>query len=184
MKNTPETFGTVAKAFHWIMALMIVTLLAVGLVMVEMAPSPAKYKLYALHKSAGLTVFCLVILRLVWRLSHVVPRVPGSLGAVHRFLIKSSPLVLYGLMVLMPISGFIMSDAGGHPITFFGLYTLPNLFAKNPDLSKTAQLVHHYAGLTFIGILVAHTGAAFYHHFILKNTILQRMLPNWFRTQK
>jgi cytochrome b561 len=184
MKNTSENFGTVAKAFHWIMASVIIGLLAMGFMMAEMAPSPTKFKLYALHKSAGLTVFCLVILRLIWRLTHVVPRIPDSLGSVHRFLIKTSPFVLYSLMILMPISGFIMSDAGGHPVTFFGLYTLPNLFTKNPDLSKTAQLIHHYTAWAFIGILVAHMGATFYHHFILKNTILQRMLPNWFCTRK
>lgn len=184
MKNTPENFGTVAKAFHWVMALMIIGLLAIGFMMTQMAPSPTKFKLYALHKSVGLTVLCLAILRLIWRFTHVVPRVPDSLSPVHRFLMKLSPLVLYGLMILMPISGFIMSDAGGHPITFFGLYTLPSFFTKNPDLSKAAQLVHHYTAWAFIGILVAHTGAAFYHHFIFKNTILQRMLPGWFCTRK
>jgi cytochrome b561 len=184
MKNTPENFGTVAKAFHWAMALMIIGLLVMGFVMAEMVPSPTKFKLYTLHKSIGLVVFCLAIFRLIWRLSNVVPRIPDSLGLAHRFLMKGSPVVLYSLMILMPVSGLIMSDAGGHPITFFDLYTLPSFFTKNPDLSKAAQLVHHYTAWAFIGILVAHTGAALYHRFILKNTILQRMLPNWFWARK
>lgn len=184
MRNTTETFGTVAKAFHWVMALAITGLLAVGLIMVDMAPSPDKFKLYALHKSTGLVMLCLVILRLTWRLSHVVPGAPDSLPPLHRHLMKLSPVALYFLMILMPISGFIMSDAGGHPITFYDLYTLPTFFSKNPDLSQAAQLVHKYTGFTFIGVLIAHTSAALYHHFILKNTILQRMLPNWFPARK
>lgn len=181
LRNTINAFGVIAKGFHWIIALCIIGMLTVGLIMVDMPPSPTKMTLYALHKSTGVVILLLVILRLTWRLLNPVPELPSSLHPWHHKLAKLSPLSLYTLMFLMPLSGFTLSETAGYPITVYNMFTLPMFLPKNPEVSKTAVMIHQYGGFAFIGVLVLHVSAALYHHFILKTNVLKRMLPNWFR---
>lgn len=180
LKNTSNSFGTIAKTLHWVIALGILGMLAVGFIMVDMEPSPSKWTLYSLHKSTGVLILLLVILRLTWRLQNTVPQLPTNLQLWHRQLAKLSPIILYILLFLMPLSGFTLSQAGGHPITVYGIFTLPNIVPKNLDYSTVASIIHKYGGFAFIGVLILHVGAALYHHFILKNNLLKRMMPNWF----
>lgn len=179
--NTPDSFGSVAKTLHWIMALCIAGMLAAGWMMVDREPSPAKMTLYGLHKSTGVIILFLVILRLTWRLLNPVPPLPDSLQPWHHRLAKLSPLTLYILLFLMPLSGLTLSQAAGYPVTVYHLFTLPNILPANPDLSKIADMVHKYGALTLTGVLILHISAALYHHFILKTNVFQRMLPSWFR---
>ncbi len=182
--NTPDSFGTIAKTFHWVTALCIAGMLAVGLIMVDMEPSPAKMTLYSLHKSTGVIILFLVLLRLTWRLLNPVPQLPGSLQPWHHRLAKLSPLALYILLFLAPLSGFTLSQAAGYPVTFYNLFTLPNILPTNPDLSKSADMVHKYGAFTLMGVLILHISAALYHHFVLKTNVFQRMLPSWFHHSK
>lgn len=178
-RNTSDSFGTAAKTFHWLIALSIVGMLTVGLIMVDMEPSPTKMMLYGLHKSTGVVILLLVIMRLTWRLVNPVPQLPSSLHPLHHRVAKLSPLALYTLLFLMPLSGITLSQAAGYPINVYGLFTMPMALPKNPEVSKTAVMIHKYGAFTFIGILVLHISAAFYHHFILKTNVLRRMLPSW-----
>jgi len=180
LKNTTDSFGTIAKTFHWLIALGIVGMLAVGLIMADMAPSPTKMMLYGLHKSTGVVILLLVIIRLTWRFANPVPQLPRSLHPLHHHAAKLSPLALYTFMFLMPLSGFTLSQAAGYPIDVYGLFTMPTLLSKDHDIAKTAVMIHKYGAYTLIGILALHISAAFYHHFILKTNVLKRMLPSWF----
>lgn len=180
LKNTQNSFGSVAKMFHWIIALLIIGMLAMGFIMADMEPSPTKMTIYGLHKSTGALILLLVILRFTWRLWNPAPQMPGSLAPWHHRLAKLSPIALYSFMFLMPLSGIALSQAAGYPINVYNIFTLPTLLLKNPDLSKTAALIHKYGAFAFIGILILHISAAFYHHFILKTNVLKRMLPKWF----
>lgn len=182
LKNTRNSFGTITKTVHWFMALCIVGMLAVGLTMTDMASSPTKMMLYSLHKSTGSLVLLLVILALVWRLLNPIPQLPGSLHPWHHRIAKLSPIVLYGLLFLMPLSGIALSQAAGYPVTVYNLFTLPNIFPKDPNFSKVALMIHEYGSFTLTGILTLHIGAALHHHFILKTNVLQRMFPSWFRS--
>jgi cytochrome b561 len=181
LKNTGNSFGMLSKAFHWLIALCIVGMITVGLTMTDMEPSPTKMALYSLHESTGAVILLLVILAFVWRLFSPIPQLPGSLHLWHRRLAKLSPVVLYGLLFLIPLSGIILSQAAGYPITVYSLFTLPNIFPKDPALSKIALMIHQYGAFTLIGVVTLHIGAALYHHFILKTNVLQRMLPSWFQ---
>lgn len=179
LKNTTNSYGVVAKTFHWLIALAIVGMLTVGLIMVDMEPSPTKMTLYGLHKATGALILILVILRLSWRLLNPVPQLPKTLTPWHHRLAKLSPLALYTLLFLLPLSGYTLSVSAGYPINVYGLFTLPSLFPKNLEVSKIAVEIHKYGAFAFIGILVLHISAAFYHHFILKTNVLRRMLPSW-----
>jgi len=180
LKNTPNSFGSIAKTFHWVIALSIISMLAVGFIMADMEPSPLRGTLYSLHKSTGALILFLVILRFTWRVWSPVPQLPRSLNPWHHRLAKLSPLTLYTLMFLMPLSGITLSEAAGYPINVYGMFSLPMVLPKDLTISKTAATIHKYGAFAFIGILILHVGAAFYHHFILKTNILKRMLPNWF----
>ena len=180
IKSTSDSYGFLAKAFHWIIALMIIGMIAVGFVMTAMEPAPTKFFIYGLHKATGIVILALVFLRLMWRLYNPSPQLPLELTSWHRRMGKLSPIVLYFLLFLMPISGYILSEAGGYPISVYGLFIVPNFVEKNSEISKIASLIHEYGAFVFIGILVLHLSAALYHHFVLKNNVLQRMLPSWF----
>jgi cytochrome b561 len=177
-KNTKNQYGTISKVLHWGMAILIIAMLACGIIMADLAASPLKWKMYMLHKSVGLVVLFLIISRLIWRFINIVPELPASLPATHRSLAKLSPYVLYAMMITMVLSGYVMSDMGGHAISFFDAYTLPHLFSKNQSLSAIAAKTHGIAAYCFIVILTTHVFAAFYRHFVLKNEVLRRMLPS------
>lgn len=176
-KNTKDRYGTVSKVLHWGMAILIMSMLACGLIMTDLTASPLKWKIYTIHKSVGLILLFLIVLRLVWRLKSITPELPISLSSAHRSLAKISPYALYAMMITMVLSGYVMSDMGGYAISFFDTYTLPHLFTKNQSLSAIAAKTHEISAYCLIVILTAHVFAAFYHHFILKNDVLRRMLP-------
>lgn len=139
--------------------------------------------IYGIHKATGATLLFLIILRFTWRLMNPVPQLPKTLHPWHHRLAKLSPIALYMLLFLMPLSGFTLSEAAGYPIDVYGLFTLPMILPKNMEVSKIAAMVHKYASFTLIGALGLHISAALYHHFILKTNVLNRMLPSWFFRQ-
>ncbi len=175
-KNTSKTYGSIAKGLHWIMALLILTLLTVGLIMEDMAPSPDKWELYGLHKAFGVIAFALIFFRIVWKSLNPEPELPADTPGWQKVASKVNILSLYSLMFLMPFSGMSMSLLGGHPINFFGLFTIPPLAEKNP-LGGIAHEAHWILAYIMICLLGLHIAAALQHHFIRKDNILKRMLP-------
>lgn len=171
LRNDQNHWGLISKLFHWIMALLIIGLLYVGLYMSDLPDSPDKFVLYGLHKSFGIIALGLVTLRIIWRLATVTPNLPDTL-----LLSKLSAPVLYLAMLTMPISGIIMSQAGGHPISIFNTFMVPPFIDTNPDLGKLAWQIHGYAGKVFIALICLHILAALYHQLILKNNLLGRMI--------
>ncbi len=171
LRNDQNHWGLISKLFHWVMALLIIGLLYVGLYMADLPDSPDKFALYGLHKSFGIIVLGLVTLRIVWRLTNVTPELPDKL-----LLSKLSAPVLYLAMLTMPVSGIVMSQAGGHPISIFNTITVPTFIDKNPDLGKLAWQIHGYAGKVFIALICLHILAALYHQLFLKNNLLGRMI--------
>lgn len=174
LKNTSESYGWLARAFHWLMALLIIGLITVGLTMGEFE-APFKYQIYGVHKSLGIIVLCLVVARLLWRLTNPTPTLPATLTAPQRLAAHALHLCLYIAMFVMPLSGWAMSSAGGHPVTIFGLIDVPPLMEKNKELGKLFYEVHEYVAYALISAIVAHMGAALVHHYVFKDTILRRM---------
>lgn len=173
--NSVNKWGIISLLFHWLMGLMIIGMLGVGLYMTQLPPSDFKWMLYGFHKSFGVIILILSFMRLVWRLSQTTPDLP-ELSRMHYLMAKASPWVLYILMFTMPISGYIMSVAGGHPVQLFDFWTLPNLMDKNPAVAGFAHTTHSVVGYLFVIVLILHVSAALYHHFCLKNFLLKRML--------
>ena len=171
-------YTSVAKSLHWLMALMIFGLLALGFYMSDLPLSPEKLQLYSWHKWAGITVFVLVWLRLAWRITHRPPALPGSMSPLMQLGAHAGHLLLYVLMIAIPLSGWLMSSAKGVQTVWFGVLPLPDLLAKDKALGQLLAQMHEALSMGLLLLIAGHAVAAFFHHFFHKDDTLRRMLPS------
>ena len=169
------TYTPVAKGLHWLMAVLILGLLALGLYMHELPLSPQKLTLYSWHKWAGVTVFLLVWVRLLWRVMHRPPALPASMAPLMRLAAHAGHGVLYLLMVAIPLSGWLMSSAKGFQTVWFGVLPIPDRLGRDKALGDLLQQVHEALNVLLMLTLAGHVGAALWHHFVLKDDTLRRM---------
>lgn len=177
VRNTTQRWGSGAQLLHWLMALGIATSMVLGWVMVYLPNSALKFELYALHKSLGITLLALVLLRLVWRWVNVTPPLPTDLPRHERVLAKGTHRLLYALMLLMPLSGYTINSAANFPLNVFGWVQIPNLTPESSTLQAIASNLHLGFFWGFVILLLMHIGGALRHHFILRDNTLRRMLP-------
>jgi cytochrome b561 len=166
-----------AMSLHWLIALMLFGMFGFGLYMVELPLSPQKLKFYSYHKWAGVTVFLLVLARLAWRITHRPPALPADMPAWQVTAAKAGHHLLYLLMVIVPLSGWLMSSAKGFQTVWFGVLPLPDLLAKDEALGDALLLTHRLLNWFFMLVVAGHVGAALKHHFIDRDGLLSRMLP-------
>ncbi len=178
-KNTDTQYGSIAKLLHWLIALIIISLLTVGLYMSDLAEAdPSRATLYALHKSFGVTLFLLAFLRISWLFISPPPALPVQFEKKEKILVKAIQGMLYLLMFAMPISGYIMSVTHGYAVAFFGLFELPSLLEESHDLSEIFEALHYYMALALIAFLGLHIAGAIKHRLGAdkEKDILSRML--------
>lgn len=166
-----------AMSLHWLIAIAIFGTFALGTYMSDLRVSPTMLKLYSWHKWAGVTIFVLVIVRLVWRIGHPPPPLPAHMPALERLAAHAGHLALYGLMFVIPISGWLMSSAKGFQTVWFGMLPLPDLVAKDAALGDLLQQVHLVLNYLLLALVVVHAAAALKHHFFDRDDVLSRMLP-------
>jgi len=176
-------YTATAKGLHWLMALMLFGLLALGFYMSDLPLSPEKLQYYSWHKWGGITVFMLVWLRLAWRVTHRPPAYPLSMSAPQQLLAHGGHLALYGLMLIVPLSGWLMSSAKGVQTVWFGVLPLPDLLAKDKELGKQLAELHSALNIGLLVLVGVHAAAALMHHLYFKDDILRRMLPARFQTK-
>ena len=164
-----------AKGLHWLMAALIIGLLALGIYMSKLPLSPTKLELYAWHKWFGVTVFLLVWVRLAWRIMHPPPTPPEGLSTLLVRLAHIGHFALYAFMIVIPLSGWLMSSAKGFQTVWFGVIPLPDLIDKNRELGNALQLLHKVLNVLFMLTIAGHTAAALWHHFCRKDETLRRM---------
>jgi cytochrome b561 len=177
IKNSELRYGLMAISFHWVMAVLIIGMLALGLYMVGMPISLQKLRFYGLHKEFGLLVLFLVIFRFGWRLANIDPNLPADMPVWQQWAARLVQWALIGFMFAMPITGWLLTSAAGLAPSFFGLFTLPVLISPNDDLRQLLGEVHKWLAYGLIAAICAHAGAALHHHFINKDDVLRRMLP-------
>ena len=166
-----------AKGLHWLMPVLFFGMLGLGFYMQGLPLSPDKLKLYSWHKWVGVTVFLLALFRIAWRVTHQPPALPSSMPRLMQIAAHAGHHMLYMLMFLIPLSGWLMSSAKGFQTVWFGILPIPDLLEKNKLLGDLLQTVHVSLNYLFIAVLIGHIGAALKHHFIDKDDILTRMLP-------
>ena len=170
-------YTTTAISLHWLIAIGIAGTFSLGLYMHELPLSPTKLQLYSWHKWAGVSLFALIVVRLLWRATHAAPPLPAQMPALQRLAANATHWALYALMVAVPLSGWLMSSAKGFQTVWFGVLPLPDLLPKDAALGDLLQDVHEALNLTMLGLVLLHAAAALKHHFIDRDDVLTRMLP-------
>lgn len=176
IKSHKTEFGSVTKSLHWLMAALIIGVFSIGWYMDFLPLGMAKLEWMSRHKSLGVTVLMLVSLRIVWRLSEPTPDALGK-HKIERLAAKLGHLALYGVMIAMPMTGWMMSSAANYPVSVFGLFTLPNLVAPDQGLFEALKTAHWAISWVIVALVVGHVAAALKHHFIDRDATLRRMLP-------
>lgn len=179
-QNTDDRYGAVAIVFHWLMALLMIGLLALGLYMVRLPDAGFNTKKIALilyHKEIGLLVLVLFAARLAWRVTQILPRLVAHLPDWQKITARFVHLCFYALMFALPVTGWLMSSAAGIPVSFFGLFMLPDLLPRDDFLFQRLIDIHKWLGYGLILLICVHAGAALGHHFVFKDDTLRKMLP-------
>jgi cytochrome b561 len=157
-----------------------VLLIAVVVVLgwrLEYAPraSPARDLLLLVHRSLGLAILAVMLFRAGWRLAHKPPPLPADMAAVERLLAAATHLSLYLAAIVMPLSGWVNAAAAGHPVSLFGLVSIPPLLAEDGQLAQFAIAVHLLGQYALYLVVALHTAAALYHLAWRRDGVWQRM---------
>lgn len=175
LKNTENSYGIVAKGFHWLLFVMLTFSIAAGNFLASMPKGAEKLQAAGMHRSFGVVLLLLILARLLWRLINVTPSESGGTPAIQSILARGMHWVLYLLMFAQPISGVLMSQAAGYPVSAFGLFELPTLIDKAPEMAQFFRGAHGTVWILLVLAVVGHAGAALHHHFIRKDDVLRTM---------
>jgi len=173
VSSSRDGFGAVARLLHWLVAALIITLLISG----ELSDLLPKTVNIPFHKALGITVLALAVVRLVWwGLDRVRPHEDGPRWQM--LAATATKLGLAAASVALPVSGWLMSSAAGKPIVLFGLATVPPLLAPDKGLAHLFKEGHELIANGLLALLALHVAASLFHHFVLKDAVLERMLPH------
>ena len=178
-------YDRVALALHWLSAVAVVGLLGLGLVMTRLARgSSLQFELYQLHKSVGITVLALTLLRLAWRWRHPPPALPEAMPAWEKRAAAANHRLLYALLLAMPLGGWAVVSVARFnvPTLLYGVLPWPHLpflasLANKSPVEDLLTRLHDAGGWLFLPLLALHVGAALRHHWRLGDDVLRRMLP-------
>ncbi len=172
-----QRYSSTAIALHWLVFVLIACGFALAVYMVDLPLSPRKLTYFAWHKWIGVTVFALALARIAWRLTHQPPPLEPPLPPWQRRAAETLHVVLYSLIVIIPLTGWLYSSAAGVPTVYLGVIPLPDLVAKDKALAELLKSAHVTLNYTLLVLVLFHIAAALQHHFIARDTVLARMLP-------
>lgn len=178
--NTSRRYGVVAIALHWFMAVLLISLIALGLYMVSLPDAGfdrKKITLILLHKEYGILALALVAVRLAWRVGNALPALVEHIPDWQKVIARFVHLSFYGLMFALPVTGWLMSSAAAIPVYFFG-WGLPDFISHDDHLFHAFIDIHKWLSYALIACILVHAGAALRHHFIFKDETLKKMLPD------
>jgi cytochrome b561 len=176
LDQTASRYGGMAIALHWLTALLIVAGFTLGLSMVELPFGRQKLQWYAWHKWVGVTIWLVTCSRLAWRWTHSPPpMVPMPFWQGRAAVVTHA--LLYALLVVIPLSGWLYSSASGVEVVYLGLIPLPDLVSKDRALADVLRNVHLTLNFTLLALVCIHAVAALKHHFVDRDAVLTRMLP-------
>jgi cytochrome b561 len=173
--NSPIQFALPSRILHWLMAACLVAMLLIGVSMV--ASLGSYHTLLAIHRPLGILILLLAVLRLATRLLTKIPDFPPAMPQQERFVVKVSERLLYTLFFALPLVGWAMLSAGYYPIVMFGALHLPAILPANPGLYAKLRETHTILAYLLFLAFLAHMGAVLFHTLILRDGLLNRMVP-------
>lgn len=175
--NAAPGYTRVAIVLHWLVALTVLCAFPLGMYMRELPLSPTKLQLYSYHKWLGISVLLLVATRLAWRIGHRPPPLLPGMPRWQEIAAYATHHSLYLLMLVIPLSGWLMSSALGFSVVWFGVVPLPDLVGKDQQLGELLKDVHATLNFTLLALILVHAAAAVKHHLFDHDGTLARMLP-------
>lgn len=175
--NSTERYGAVSRTLHWLVVALIITQVVLAKTAEGLPNGIEKLATLSQHKSIGMLVLMLALARIAWRLFSPGPRAPSGSPAWQRAAAGASHGLLYLLLLLQPLTGWLMSSTKNYPVSFFGWFQFPDLVGASEVWHERLEEIHEFLAGTIIAIAVLHAAAALYHHFVLRDGVLRRMLP-------
>jgi len=169
------SYNKTARLLHWLMAFLILSNLILAIFMDD-AQKPLRSTLFGVHISFGVMILTLIILRIIWTFTHKSPAMPETISPIENKIAKGVQHLLYLLMFIVPMMGYLMINSKGFPVSFFHLFSMPVLMSKNPELHELFENFHVILGWTLGAFVLIHIAAAIKHKRA-NNGVFERMWP-------
>jgi cytochrome b561 len=177
LRNSADRYGTVARALHWSMGLLLIAQVVGAVWVFEfMARSAERAALIGVHKALGVVLLILALLRLAWRAFDPAPALPGSIDSRLQRFARLGHGALYALMVLLPIGGILIGAYAERPTDVFGLFTIPAFMAPDEAMHELFEDAHKYGGYALGVLILGHLAVALHHKYVRKDGVADRML--------
>jgi cytochrome b561 len=177
MRNSPTQYGSLARFLHWAIAILVIVTIPIALTMLRVGEGPLQNTLFDLHEWIGLTIFALAVVRVVWRLVETPPPLPEGVPRFRALLARTNHWLLYLVLFLMPVTGYLSVVAGGYPLNYLGIAKVPRLVAKDEALGKFTENAHLALQYAVYALVLIHVAAALHHHLVKRDGVLRRMWP-------
>lgn len=178
MVRQDQVYLRPARIYHWIVAVMVLLMIPAGLVMTQRGlPRAVQDTLFVFHKNTGVILFILILARLIFRLRHPHPPLPEEIPSWQRHAAHLTHFVLYALLIIMPVSGYLRVRFGRFPIEGLDAIGVPPMVPKNEALAELAKTIHEAAAMALIALLALHVGATLYHTLIRRDGVWRRIWP-------
>jgi cytochrome b561 len=178
LRNTTESWGWLARALHWLIAVWIIGQFGFGLWMGEVPPKEDRVSYYTLHDSSGASLLLLMIARVLWRLVNPTPALPFDIPAWEHTAARVGHFALYVVIIATLGVGWLLASSFTPPLDVraFGVFPMPHLITGSEETKEILEEVHEYLAFGVILLVIGHTASALAHHFIRKNHVLTRMV--------
>ncbi len=173
--DEPKPYTSVARSLHWLVVMLVVAQFAIAWTMPDVGPGTQPVGLIAWHLSIGTTILAVMLLRLVWRLTHPAPPPPSDLPQSLQILSRLTHYLLYATLIALPFGGWVNASARGWPVKLFGAIPLPALAPKGSPWGLAAGDIHMSAAIGLLVIIGLHLAGSAYHAFVLKDGMVRRM---------
>lgn len=178
MSRTDTVYRAPARLMHWLTVLLVFSTIPAGVIMVqEGLARPTQNALFMWHKNIGVVILLLVLVRLIYRAANPPPPLPSSISSTQAAIAGLTHWGMYGLLIVMAVSGYIRVKAGGFPIEYLDALGVPSLVPRSDALEQIAQTVHFWARFPLVALILMHVGAALMHGIVKRDGVFSRMWP-------
>ena len=174
-RNSINNWGLISKLFHWLMAITILFMAGLGLTMINVRLSPMKLEMFIVHKSIGILLLAMVVVRICWRFMNPTPALPETMTKREKNFARFTHAWIYFLLIGIPLSGWVINSAANFPLQWFGLFELPAIAAPSIIVEEYAKKTHMILLIALGVTVLGHIVAALRHHMVLNDDILRRM---------